>query len=126
MKKELASHYDILLGDEDADNDAPAKEAVDEPEPEAEVEEETTEDVRAKREKIRALLKEYCGCHRDVKEAILCVRDLNSPTYYGLLVEVALTVAFDSGTEERELLSNLFAELVTEQFDAKYFEAGSF
>lgn len=49
---------------------------------------------------------------RDVKEVVLCVKDLNSPSFHPSMVSMWVTDSFERKDKERELLAELLVDLV--------------
>lgn len=49
---------------------------------------------------------------RDVSEVVLCVKDLNSPSFHTSMVSVWVTDSFERKDTQRELLAKLLIDLV--------------
>ncbi|KAK7293248.1 hypothetical protein RJT34_16111 [Clitoria ternatea] len=61
-----------------------------------------------------AAIKEYYSA-RDVNEVVLCVKDLNSPSFHPSMVSLWVTDSFERKDTERDLLAQLLVNLVISQ-----------
>jgi len=52
---------------------------------------------------------------RDENELVLCVKDLNSPSFYPSMVSLWVTDSFERKDTERDLLTKLLINLVKSQ-----------
>ncbi|XP_027337614.1 eukaryotic translation initiation factor 4G-like isoform X2 [Abrus precatorius] len=59
-------------------------------------------------------IREYYSA-RDVKEVVLCIKDLNSPSFHPSMVSVWVTDSFERKDTERDLLAQLLVNLVKSQ-----------
>ncbi|TKY66257.1 Eukaryotic translation initiation factor 4G [Spatholobus suberectus] len=61
-----------------------------------------------------AAIREYYSA-RDVNEVVLCIKDLNSPSFHPSMVSVWVTDSFERKDTERDLLAQLLVNLVKSQ-----------
>ncbi|KAL1352852.1 hypothetical protein HN51_016833 [Arachis hypogaea] len=61
-----------------------------------------------------AAIREYYSA-RDEKEVVLCVKDLNSPSFHPSMVSIWVTDSFERKNTERDLLAQLLVNLVKSQ-----------
>eukprot|EP00245_Coleochaete_scutata_P017635 TRINITY_DN875_c0_g1_i1.p1 TRINITY_DN875_c0_g1~~TRINITY_DN875_c0_g1_i1.p1 ORF type:complete len:807 (-),score=197.56 TRINITY_DN875_c0_g1_i1:638-3058(-) len=66
------------------------------------------------KKKSESLLNEYFSVG-DLKEAALCVKELNDPSFLPKFVETAVTLALEKKDREREAIANLFKHLHKEK-----------
>ncbi|PKA50278.1 Eukaryotic translation initiation factor 4G [Apostasia shenzhenica] len=62
------------------------------------------------REKSMSAIREYYSA-RDVNELELCIKDLNSPHFYPLMISIWVTDSFERKSMERNLLAQLLVRL---------------
>ncbi|KAH7427227.1 hypothetical protein KP509_10G035100 [Ceratopteris richardii] len=62
------------------------------------------------RKKSESALNEYFSA-RDLKEATLCVEELRAPTFYPTMVSTWISLSFEKGDVDRELLAKLLISL---------------
>ncbi|MED6112357.1 hypothetical protein PIB30_060960 [Stylosanthes scabra] len=66
------------------------------------------------RDMSMAAIREYYSA-RDEKEVVLCVKDLNSPSFHPSMVSIWVTDSFERKNTERDLLAQLLVNLVKSQ-----------
>lgn len=66
-----------------------------------------TEELESKTD---LLLKEYLSC-QDTAEAIMCIKELDSQSYYPNIVNRAINMTLEMSPEEREMMSKLFSAM---------------
>ncbi|XP_073307972.1 eukaryotic translation initiation factor 4G-like [Primulina huaijiensis] len=66
------------------------------------------------RDKSMATIKEFYGA-RDENEVALCIKDLNTPTFYPSMISIWVTDSFERKDVERDLLTKLLITLVKRQ-----------
>ena len=66
------------------------------------------------RDMSMAAIREYYSA-RDEKEVVLCVKDLNNPSFHPSMVSIWVTDSFERKNTERDLLAQLLVNLVKSQ-----------
>jgi len=74
---------------------------------------EVTEEQIAK--VTKATVEEYMGC-RDLKEAILCIKELNAPSLHHVFIREAMLVVIEKKSEHRQLVGKLLHDMIDNEF----------